>query len=138
METVDEIDRLLARSDVGLTLDTGHLLMAGGDPLEALDRWGGRIDHVHLKDVDLAVFRESVGAGRDMQQAWRDRPFVPLGTGDLALEPFLDRLAAESYDGWVIVEQDVVIQEPGDRDRALQDQRANRRTLARWFPTTTL
>lgn len=137
VETPEEIERFLDSGDVGLTLDTGHLLLAGGDPLEALDRWGDRIDHVHLKDVDTATFRASVAAGRDMQQAWADGPFVRLDEGDLALDAFLDGLAARGYPGWVIVEQDVVIQGPDDLARAVADQRANRRRLERWFPAVT-
>src|SRR5699024_12634251 len=39
VETPAEIDELLARTDVGLTLDTGHLILGGGDPLTGLRRW---------------------------------------------------------------------------------------------------
>ena len=42
VETPAEIDRLLGDTSVGLTLDSGHLLLAGGDPLEGLDRWRDR------------------------------------------------------------------------------------------------
>ena len=36
---------------MGLTLDTGHLILGGGAPLEGVRRWGDRINHVHLKDA---------------------------------------------------------------------------------------
>src|SRR5699024_4081372 len=55
VETPAEIDELLARTDVGLTLDTGHLILGGGDPLTGLRRWARRIDHLHLKDVRRRV-----------------------------------------------------------------------------------
>jgi len=55
VETPDEIDELLARTSVGLTLDTGHLLLGGGDPSTAVQRWGSRINHLHLKDARVDV-----------------------------------------------------------------------------------
>src|SRR5690625_6914654 len=59
VETPAEIDELLARTDVGLTLDTGHLILGGGDPLTGLRRWARRIDHLHLKDVRRRVLEEA-------------------------------------------------------------------------------
>src|SRR5581483_9510689 len=35
-----EIDRVLDLSDVGLLVDTGHLLIGGSDPIQALRDWG--------------------------------------------------------------------------------------------------
>src|SRR5262249_49326585 len=55
VETPDEIDALLSRTDpslLGLCVDTGHLTFAGGDPLAALEAWGDRVWHVHFKDCD--------------------------------------------------------------------------------------
>ena len=49
-----EIERLLEISDVGLCLDTGHLLLGRGDPVTAVRDWGARINQVHLKDAKLA------------------------------------------------------------------------------------
>ncbi|MFI5659943.1 sugar phosphate isomerase/epimerase family protein [Streptomyces sp. NPDC051684] len=40
VETPDEIRRLLDLTDVSLCLDTAHLWLAGGDPVEALREWG--------------------------------------------------------------------------------------------------
>ncbi|WP_414172807.1 sugar phosphate isomerase/epimerase family protein [Clavibacter tessellarius] len=54
VESPAEVDRFLDAVDVGLTLDTGHLVIAGGDPVAAVARWGSRITHLHLKDVDGA------------------------------------------------------------------------------------
>ena len=36
-----------------LLLDSGHLLVAGGDPVQALGDWGERIGAIHIKDVRL-------------------------------------------------------------------------------------
>ena len=52
-----EIDRLLETSDIGLLADTGHLLLGGNDPIEAVRSWGPRVNYVHVKDVRLDVLR---------------------------------------------------------------------------------
>ena len=58
VETPAEVDRLVATTDparVGICLDVGHYLVGGGDPVDALERLGERVTHVHLKDVDPPV-----------------------------------------------------------------------------------
>src|SRR6185503_7125872 len=58
VEGVPEIERFLEDSDVELLLDSGHLLVAGGDPVQALADWGGRIGAIHIKDVRLKVLQQ--------------------------------------------------------------------------------
>ena len=55
VETAADVDRLLAASDVGWCLDTGHLLIGGYDPVAFTRDHGDRVVHVHLKDVDAGV-----------------------------------------------------------------------------------
>src|SRR2546430_5278325 len=43
-----EIDRVLELTSIGLCLDTGHLLLGGGDPVRAMREWGQCINHLHL------------------------------------------------------------------------------------------
>src|SRR5690625_6180741 len=86
VETPAEIDELLARTDVGLTLDTGHLILGGGDPLTGLRRWARRIDHLHLKDVRRRGLEAAGATGAGMRALWTGRAFVPLGEGDLDLD----------------------------------------------------
>jgi len=88
-----EIDELLRRTDVGLCLDTGHLLLGGGDPVLAVQVWGDRIDHVHLKDVRLSVVDAVVRDGAPMMAVWRRRAFCALGDGDLQVDAVLDGLS---------------------------------------------
>ena len=129
VETPDEIDAFLEVSDVGLTLDTGHLLLGGGDPLAGWRRWSSRIDHVHLKDVDLAVL-DAVRARRgSMVDVWASRAFVPLGEGDLDVAGIVHAVQDDGYDGWVVIEQDVL--PTGDVPVAVleQDQIVNIRRL---------
>lgn len=125
VETAAEVDELLARTEVGLTLDTGHLLLAGGDPVAGLQRWRERVDHVHLKDVDLAALTAARDAGGDMRAVWSSGAFAALGRGDLDLRTFVQDLVRGGYDGWVVIEQDVLPGPGDDPQRFADDQTAN-------------
>lgn len=122
IESPDEVDRLLANVDIGLTLDTGHLLIGGGDPVEAVHRWGDRINHLHLKDVDLALLRSVIGAGGGMPEVWQSGAFVAFGQGDIDLPAVMDAMDHRGFDGWVVVEQDVL----NGPENSLADFRAAR------------
>jgi inosose dehydratase len=129
-----EIDRLLELSDVGVCLDTGHLLIGGGDPVKAVTNWGERINHVHLKDARKDVIEGIIRDRAPVEAIWRRRAFSRLGDGDVAVDQVLEALRGSGYDGWLVVEQDI-IPDPGDPpDAAARDQAANREWLrARGF-----
>jgi inosose dehydratase len=134
VETPAEIEEFLARTDLDLTLDTGHLMLGGGDPVEAVQQWASRINHVHVKDVRLSILEDVVREGAGMRAAWERGVFVPLGHGDFDLAGFMESLVATGFDGWVVVEQDVILG-PGDtQDGPAADQRINREALRRWLP----
>ena len=127
IEHPDDLDRLLEETDLDLCLDTGHLLLAGGDPVEVLGRWRGRLRHVHLKDVRLDLARSL--AGRPLQELWREAAFCELGAGALDLPAFLAELG--DYAGWLVVEQDRIL-EPGESlSEATAAQARNRSFLRR-------
>ncbi|MEU4014641.1 TIM barrel protein [Microbacterium sp. NPDC028030] len=133
VETPEEVDALLASTDVGLTFDSGHLLIGGGDPLADFRRWRDRINHLHLKDARTGILDEALQDDDPMRSVWEKRVFVPLGDGDLAVTELLDEIVASGYEGWLIVEQDVVPRSAADVERAKADQVANREALRRWF-----
>jgi inosose dehydratase len=120
-----EIDRLLELSDVGVCLDTGHLLVGGGDPLAAVRDWGSRINHVHVKDAKMDVIAEIVRDRAPVVAIWERRAFGQLGTGDVAVDDVLDGLKESGYAGWLVVEQDI-LPDPKDPDGPFVDQRRNR------------
>ena len=91
--------------------------------------WGERIGAVHIKDVRLGVL-EGVKAERaDTLTAWRRGLFCALGQGDVDLDGFCAALTERGYDGWVVVEQDRVLDDAGDFAVAGDEQIANREWL---------
>jgi inosose dehydratase len=129
VEGVPEIDRFLEETDVPLLLDSGHLLVAGGDPLQALADWGDRIDAIHVKDVRLDVLAAVKAERADSLTAWRRGLFCALGQGDVDLKAFCAAVDAGGYDGWVVVEQDRVLGSEAEFAVAAADQVANREWL---------
>ena len=110
IETPDEVDALAARlhgTAAGLCLDVGHYLVGGGDPVEAIDRHGSLITHLHAKDVDPVVLdRLRAGAIAGFGEAVRERLFTELGNGALDLRGVVEALRATGFEGWIMVEQD--------------------------------
>jgi inosose dehydratase len=124
-----EIEELLARSDIGLCLDTGHLALGGGDPIRAIKDWGERINHVHLKDIRRRVLDEVIREGAGMMEVWRRGAFCRLGTGDLDIDAILGGVRALDYRGWLVVEQDMIPGPETPTDAAALDQDRNRAYL---------
>jgi inosose dehydratase len=112
LEREDAIERLLATSDVGWCLDTGHLLLAGIDPVEFAEAHGDRTVHVHLKDVDAAVAARLRAGELTLVEATQAGLFRPLGAGDARIQPVLRALARHGYERWLVLEQDTAITGP--------------------------
>jgi inosose dehydratase len=130
VEGVPEIERFLEDSDVPLLLDSGHIAVAGGDALTALRDWGDRVGAVHVKDVRLGVLAGVKQERADTLTAWRRGLFCALGDGDVDLEGFCAALDARGYDGWVVVEQDRVLEDgDGAFSAAAAEQERNRAWL---------
>jgi inosose dehydratase len=128
IEAAWEIDRALEVSDIGLCLETGHQLVGGGDPLATLERWGDRINHVHIKDARRNVIDRIVADSMPVESIWQERAFCNLGDGDVPVGEILNRLTAIGYTGWLVVEQDIM-PGPNDPDEAQAAQVSNRQLL---------
>jgi inosose dehydratase len=64
---------------------------------------------VHLKDVD-GPLAEEVAAGRTaFGDAVRSGLFLPLGQGSVDVAALVSVLEARGYDGWYVLEQDVML-----------------------------
>jgi inosose dehydratase len=111
VETPEEIDALMARTDpalVGLCLDSGHATYGGGSALTLLVRHRPRVWHVHFKDCEPAVSARARREEWDYQTALRHGLFCELGDGSVDFPELLRELQATGFDGWIVVEQDVL------------------------------
>jgi inosose dehydratase len=110
IETPEEILRLCELTDpqlLGICLDTGHYVYGGGDPLEAFDLFGSRIQYLHFKDINREalenVRREKLG----FVEGVRRGVFCSLGNGCVDFPKIVKRLNQMKYHGWIVFEQDV-------------------------------
>jgi inosose dehydratase len=106
IEDEGDIDRLMARTGraVGLLFDTGHLAFAGADPLRVLEHHGGRVVHVHAKDVRSSVLAAIDRENESFLGAVLKGVFTVPGDGALDFGAIAAKLADCKYDGWFIVE----------------------------------
>jgi len=111
VETPQETARLLRMTDpevLGLVFDTGHYRFGGGDPLVGLQLHADRIWHVHFKDHDPRVAEQSRLEGWNGLQSVEHGVFCELGQGDIDFPAILAKLNELNYQGWIVVEQDVL------------------------------
>ncbi|MEO7262503.1 MAG: TIM barrel protein [Jatrophihabitantaceae bacterium] len=109
IENRESVLRLLESSDIGLCLDTGHLLIGGMQPLELLQHFAGRIAHVHLKDVRSGVAGPVAAGEINYSEAVRAGLYAPLGAGDLDIAAIVAALESAGYRGWYVLEQDCAL-----------------------------
>ncbi len=126
-----EIQRVLEISDVGLCLETGHIFVCGGDPLEILRSTPERVNHVHLKDAHRAKMDGLIADGEPTPAIWSREVFCALGDGDVDLGGILTELDRLNFEGWLVVEQDIFPQTAARFAQAVDDQQNNRRFLSR-------
>ncbi len=112
VERPAEVDIVLASSNIGLCLDTGHLLAGGGDPLALTKVATSRIKHVHLKDVDAAMAARVRAGELTYTDAVRAGMYRPLGDGDSRVAEIVSTLEAAGYQGWYVLEQDRILPPP--------------------------
>ena len=106
VETEDEIDAVMKATGeaVGLLLDTGHLVFAGGDNASVIAKHGARINHVHTKDIRSDIL-PTIDRDRDsfLDCVLRGVFTVP-GDGMIDYDDVMQRLYDVGYGGWVIIE----------------------------------
>ena len=95
VESPDELARLMPLTSVRFCPDTGHLAAGGGDPAEEIRKYGDRLAHVHLKDINPDTGE-----------------FVPLGSGSLDFAEIIKALREQNYGDWLMVELDSYEGEP--------------------------
>jgi len=111
IETEKEVDTLMDLTDpdaLGLCLDMGHYRFGGGDPLNALKKHYNRIWHVHFKDCDPNIARQSRREKWNYFESVGHGVFCELGKGEVDFVSIVDELVNRNYEGWIVVEQDVL------------------------------
>ena len=123
IENGAETLRVIEGSHIGLCVDTGHLAAAGADPGAIVGSYPARVRHVHLKDVDSALAGRVVDGSLTFADAVRAGLFVPLGNGSVDVTGIVQALEGAGYQGWYVLEQDVMLPGEPDGDGPVADVR---------------
>jgi len=108
LENRREIDAIAETTDpryVNFVLDTGHISMAGIDPLELTRAYGSRIIEYHLKDV-TPENRGGAKQRRERNDVMKDPIFFELGKGGVDFTGIKAHLDKIGWQGWLTVELD--------------------------------
>jgi inosose dehydratase len=111
VETPTEIEKLMSLTDpnlLGLVFDCGHYRFGGGDPVEGLKKYGKRVWHFHFKDYHSGFGRQGIKEGWDYFQSVSAGVFCELGKGEVNFPALLAELKKIGFEGWGVVEQDVL------------------------------
>jgi inosose dehydratase len=111
IEAPHEVAKLMKLTDpnlVGLCLDTGHYQFGGGDSVAAVRQYADRIWHVHFKDCEPNIATQARKEGWEYNFAVGKGLFCELGQGEVDFAAVLNELDVINYDGWVVIEQDVL------------------------------
>jgi inosose dehydratase len=115
VETEAETARLLEETNpdyVGWCFDCGHISYGGADVFRLLTKYGSRVRHAHLKDVNAEVLNEARARRGNLADALKAFIFSPLGEGNLDLRRVLELLRDQGYNDWLVVEQDTTPLDP--------------------------
>jgi inosose dehydratase len=99
VERAEEIEYLVDRlepSILSLTLDTGHVVLGGMEPVAAFAQYASRVAYVHVKDIALQ---------QDPEQPWAS-VFRELGRGIIDFPGVVKTLADVGFEGVLCVELD--------------------------------
>ncbi|TRZ86184.1 MAG: inosose dehydratase [Streptomycetaceae bacterium] len=108
-ETPNDLDFLLNETDINLCLDTGHIVVGGGNPLDIAKRAGSRVKHVHLKDCDAAAAARIQNRTSTYSTEVKNGMYKPLGQGDAQISEVIRFLDGINYEGKLVLEQDVML-----------------------------
>ncbi len=120
-----EREKLLSLTDpslVGLCLDTGHYQFAGGDSLSFLKQHAGRVWHMHFKDCHPEIAEQSRLHHWDYFKSVEKGVFCELGQGAVDFPAVKIELEQQGFDGWIVVEQDVLPEMGKPFDSALRNR----------------
>jgi inosose dehydratase len=125
VENASDVEHVLSGSSIGLTLDTGHLLIGGVDPVALVVKHTDRVRHTHLKDVDASWARRVQTGEASYTDAVRQGMYRPLGAGDIDIATIVATLEQAGYDGWYVLEQDTILPDRPTDEGPVVDVRAS-------------
>lgn len=111
VETSGEIGMFLDYANprwVNLCLDTGHFRFSGGEPQRIFKNFSDRVKLVHFKDCSPEVADQSRNLGWNYHESLRHGIFCELGQGDVNFRAVVNSLEENNYEGWIVVEQDIL------------------------------
>ena len=79
--------------NIGVCLDTGWMLDAGENPVEAAETFAGRLYGVHFKDFSFSADNQPIEA--------------VLGSGELNLDEFMSKLQEIDFKGYCTIEYEI-------------------------------
>ena len=107
VQNEDEVERMMEETDpkyVSLLFDTGHFKYCGADPLKMVQKYAGRIKHVHLKDIRPEIVEKVKKENLSFLEGVRQGTFTIPGDGCIDFEPVFRVLEENGYEGYMVVE----------------------------------
>lgn len=111
VQNIDEVERVLDTSTVGLCLDTGHLTAGGADVVELTRKYADRVDIVHAKDVHKQITDKLLPGEISWGEGIKSGMFAPIGGGDIDFATIAGLLREAGFDGYWVLEQDIMLDE---------------------------
>ncbi len=118
VESPEDIDALMAATGphTQLLFDAGHCAFGGGDPVTVLTKHAARVRHFHAKNIRPAITKKVRAEDWSFLKAVVCGAFTVPGDQDGGVDfgPLLKILAANRYDGWIVIEaeQDPKVRNP--------------------------
>ena len=106
IQSHEDTERLMNETNdtVKLTIDTGHMLFAGGNSLKIIRDFKEKIAHVHCKDMREKVLKKSLSEDLSFRHAFLEGAFTVPGDGCIDYRPIFNELVKNNYQGWLVVE----------------------------------
>ena len=106
IQSQEDTERLMNETNdtVKLTIDTGHMLFAGGNSLKIIRDFKEKIVHVHCKDMREKVLNRSLSQDLSFRDAFLEGAFTVPGDGCIDYRPIFNELVKNNYQGWLVVE----------------------------------
>lgn len=131
IEFADELERTVRDIPpdlAGLCVDTGHMTYSGMDPVATLRRYWDRVDYIHFKDIDAAIYEQVMQERIRFFDACGKGVMCPIGGGSIDYHAIHALLTELGYAGYITVEQE---RDPRNAGGILKDLATSRAFLSR-------